>query len=104
MKIGIPPKAMMLALSVTLGLLLSTPAAADVRHGQELHTNNCVTCHTSMVGGDGSGLYTRADRRVTSQNQLVTQVNRCESTLGLNWFEEDVMAVVEYLNRNYYKF
>jgi cytochrome c2 len=102
MKISITMTATTLCLAV--GLLLSAPAVGDVKRGEELHAKNCVSCHTSMVGGNGSTLYTRADRRVNSLDQLITQVNFCETTLELRWFEEDVMAVVEYLNRNYYKF
>lgn len=101
MKFGITKKALVLATAMGL---LAAPVQADIKRGENLHGANCVSCHASMVGGNGSILYTRADRRVTSLNQLVTQVNRCEATLGLRWFEEDVMAVVEYLNRNYYKF
>lgn len=92
------------AFTGTVLLLASAVVHSDVRRGESLHTNNCVSCHTSMVGGDGSGLYTRADRRVNSREQLVSQVRRCESTLGLRWFDDDVMSVVEYLNENYYKF
>jgi cytochrome c2 len=102
MKIGITMTATTLCLA--MGLLLSSPAVSDVRRGEELHAKNCVSCHTSMVGGNGSALYTRTDRRINSLDQLIAQVNRCESSLELRWFEEDVMAVVEYLNRNYYKF
>ncbi|MFN2349950.1 MAG: cytochrome c [Thioalkalivibrio sp.] len=87
-----------------LALLFASPLHADPKRGESLHASNCVSCHVSMVGGNGSLLYTRADRTVGSRDQLIAQVNRCESTLGLRWFEEDVTAVVEYLNSNYYKF
>lgn len=87
------------------GLLLGTHALADdLQRGEQLHAQNCVSCHTSMVGGDGSLLYTRADRKVNNREQLISRVNQCETTLELQWFEEDVMAVVEYLDRNHYKF
>ena len=32
------------------------------------------------------------------------QVQRCELSLGLKWFEEDIDDVTAYLNSNYYNF
>ncbi|OOG27223.1 hypothetical protein B1C78_04395 [Thioalkalivibrio denitrificans] len=104
MKITINKTTAIPALCAAMVWLLSAPVAADVKRGENLHANNCVSCHASMVGGDGSSLYTRTDRKITSRSQLISQVNRCETTLGLGWFEEDVKAVVEFLDRNYYRF
>ena len=78
--------------------------AADVQLGEKLHQDNCISCHVSMAGGDGSGLYTREDRRVNSFDSLVTQVNRCNVNLGVGWFDDEVEAVAAYLNANYYQF
>jgi mono/diheme cytochrome c family protein len=104
MNTGKTAKSFVFATCVAAALLLGGPVAADVKRGETLHANHCVSCHASMVGGNGSNLYTRADRKVNSRDQLVSQVNRCETTLGLGWFEEDVRAVVEYLDKEYYKF
>ncbi len=98
------PTRTLTAVIAILALLFGASAQADVKRGQQLHAANCVSCHTSMVGGNGTALYTRANRMVGSRDQLITQVRRCESTLGLRWFDEDVMAVVEYLNSNFYRF
>jgi mono/diheme cytochrome c family protein len=87
-----------------LAMLSGASAQAEINRGQQLHSANCISCHTSMVGGNGTALYTRANRMVGSRDQLIAQVRRCESTLGLRWFDEDVMAVVEYLNSNFYRF
>ena len=92
------------SLLAATALILSFSAQADVKHGKELHNKNCVACHKSMTGGDGSTLYTRSSRRVKSLGGLEAQVRRCESNLGLRWFDEDIDAVVKYLNANYYKF
>jgi hypothetical protein len=70
---------------------------ADAARGQELHDKHCMKCHDTSV-------YTRENRRVTSQDSLVTQVKRCELNLGLRWFDNDVNDVVEYLNQSFYKF
>ncbi|ACL72166.1 conserved hypothetical protein [Thioalkalivibrio sulfidiphilus HL-EbGr7] len=98
------PSRTLTAVIAILALLFGASAQADVNRGQQLHATNCVSCHTSMVGGNGTALYTRANRLVGSRDQLIAQVRRCESTLGLRWFDEDVMAVVEYLNSNFYRF
>jgi mono/diheme cytochrome c family protein len=94
-------------LGTTLGTLLVTMAIgspAQAADAQKLHQENCVSCHTSMVGGDGSELYTRENRLVKSFDSLVTQVNRCNVNLGTGWFDEEVESVARYLSENYYKF
>lgn len=71
--------------------------AADTGNGQSLKEKNCTGCHED-------GVYTRKDRRVSSMAGLEQQVKRCELTLGLQWFDEDVNDVVAYLNETFYKF
>lgn len=89
----------------TIAILAWTMSfAADIGHGEKLHEANCKACHISMTGGDGSLLYTRDNRRVNSLAKLEAQVRRCESNLELKWFEEDINDVVQFLNKNYYKF
>ncbi len=83
-------------MAITLALLAGQ-SLADVERGKELHDANCVKCHDSSV-------YTREDRFVTSRDSLKTQVQRCNVNLGTQWFDEDVNAVTDYLNTNYYKF
>jgi hypothetical protein len=41
---------------------------------------------------------------VESLDGLERQVRRCETTIGLRWFDEDIQDVVGYLNRHYYRF
>ena len=65
--------------------------------GKSLHDANCTKCHDS-------GVYTREDRFVGDRDALTAQVKRCELNLGLQWFDEDVEAVVDHLDQNYYKF
>ena len=81
-----------------------TVNAGDFQNGKELHQSNCTTCHISIKGGDGSGIYTREDRRIESISALSKQVNRCKDSLGMPWPPEQVSDVVEYLNTKYYKF
>jgi mono/diheme cytochrome c family protein len=86
-----------LALGIVIGLSFSPLAgAADLKAGQALHDEHCLKCHDS-------GVYTREDRRISSLDGLRKQVKRCELSLGLTWFDEQVEDVVHYLNATYYK-
>lgn len=71
--------------------------AADLKAGQALHDANCLKCHDSAV-------YTRENRRVGSLVGLRKQVVRCQQSLGLTWFDDQIDDVVQYLNATYYKF
>ena len=98
-------KTLLITASASLLLLLNTTAsAADYKHGKQLHDENCITCHVSLVGGDGSGIYTRPDRRIDSKPALVNQVNRCQDSMSMPWPEAHVNDVVHYLNSKFYKF
>ena len=85
-------------------IIISTSANADIKNGKELHDSNCTSCHVSMQGGDGSGIYTRENSRMESYTALMKQVKRCRDSLGVEWPEEHVNDVVEYLNKSFYKF
>lgn len=90
---------------LTSSLLLSSSAIyADINNGKELHNANCTSCHISLQGGDGSGIYTRENNRIETYPALIKQVNRCRDSLGMQWPEEHVNDVVEYLNTTFYKF
>lgn len=79
-------------------------AKADMVNGKELHNSNCTSCHVSMQGGDGSGIYLRENKRIESHPALIKQVKRCRDSLGVPWPDEHVADVVEYLNSSFYKF
>ena len=78
--------------------------SANIENGKELHNSNCTSCHISIQGGDGSGIYTRENRRIESHSALIKQVNRCHDSLGLPWPDDHINDVVEYLNNTFYKF
>lgn len=93
------------AFVAALFLMITAPtSAADLERGEGLHQTNCLQCHADMLGGDGSAMYTRADRRVTSLAGLKQQVRRCRDNIGLMWFDEDVADVTAFLNTRYYRF
>lgn len=65
---------------------------------------DCAKCHSQRVGGDGSRMYTRPERKVKNPSQLLAQVRACNTMLNTGWFPEDEENVAAYLNRDYYKF
>lgn len=66
--------------------------------------NKCSSCHISTYGGDGSKMFTRADRKIKSASSLLTQVTRCSTNLNLSLFDEDEENIAAYLNKSFYKF
>jgi len=84
-------------ISAVVILLAQTPATADMERGKALTEKHCIGCHDD-------GVYTRKDRRATTLAALGKQVRRCETNLGLTWFDEETNDVINYLNTQYYKF
>lgn len=101
-------------LQTLIGSIVATAAAtalanpfpkADARKGERLvKESKCNACHVSIVGGDGTAMFTRADRKVKTAAGLLSQVRTCNTMLGTNWFPEDEENVAAYLNEAYYKF
>ncbi len=89
-------------------MLFTLPALAEEKlptdHGKTLHDKHCTSCHIGMTGGDDSTLYTRSNRKIKSRASLETQVQRCATNLDIQWFEDDVKAVADYLDKTWYKF
>lgn len=79
-------------------------AGGDPKIGKQMVEKNCISCHASSFGGDGSAIYTREDRRVTTPKGLIQQIRNCNTNLGLKWFDDEEMHVASYLNQTYYKF
>ena len=86
------------------GLLISATftatamAAGNEANGKKLFTGSkCNQCH-------GTEVYTRKDRKVTDLTKLEAQVRRCDSNLNTNWFDDEIIDVTAYLNKQYYKF
>jgi len=91
-------------------LLASTPALADpfpkgdAKIGKTLHDKSCVSCHVSMVGGDGSAMYSRLERKVKTVQQLQARIRTCNANVGANWFPDEENHAGAYLNNAYYHF
>ena len=89
-----------LLLCLSLGFGYSLPTLADSTDdidAKSIVHEKCSGCHDSSV-------YTRENRRVDSLPRLDSQVRMCDAQLGINLFDEDVSAIVNYLNNNYYHF
>jgi mono/diheme cytochrome c family protein len=94
------------ALALAAAPALANPfPKGDPAKGQALMTEaKCSACHVSMFGGDGSRIYTRPDRRVTSAEKLRAQVRFCATQVRASWFPEEEEHVAAYLNQQYYHF
>jgi len=83
--------------AILMAAISQATAATDTEHGKNLVKAHCTSCHDA-------GMYTRKDHKVTTLNGLQNQVRRCETNLELKWFDDDIDAVINYLNTQYYKF
>jgi cytochrome c len=92
------------ALMTSAGVQSAPFAQGDPRIGKTLHDKACVSCHVNMFGGDGSKIYTRADRKTQTAQQLAARISGCNANTGAGWFPEDEAHVAAYLNQQYYKF
>jgi hypothetical protein len=68
-----------------------------IAHGEQAHKSHCYKCHSDDV-------YTRENRFVKSLDALSKQVVRCKEGSDIPWFDEDADAVVQFLNKKYYRF
>lgn len=103
-------KNLVFILTLAAAPMLTLPAVAapfekgNVQAGKATHDKQCAGCHATKFGGDGSKIYTRADRRVKSASALAQQVTTCNAMLGNNLFPEDELHLAAYLNGQFYKF
>ena len=96
---------LLLALCATVPAHAALPfAKGDPKAGHALHDKACVSCHVKMYGGDGSKMYTRAERKTRTAAQLAGRVAGCNANTGAGWFPEDEAHVAAYLNQQYYHF
>ncbi len=63
----------------------------------------CNSCHAAMLGGDGSAIFTRANRKVHDTGGLIEQIVICSGNVGANLNAQEKQHLGAYLNR-YYNF
>jgi len=88
---------MRMILFLWLCLAFPLPAQEDIDTGRKLHDEHCQRCHTPDI-------YTREHRIVNSYAELAERVRQCELSNELTWFDEEINAVVDYLDATYYHF
>ena len=83
-------------------LLIST-TLVSANEGHELHKAQCIECHRKMTGGDGTILYKRDDKIVSSKSELEKRVTHCATGANTSWANPQIKAVTDYLNSNFYQ-
>lgn len=74
----------------------------NAQAGQKLFTQyKCNSCHSAMLGGDGSAIFTRANRKVHNADELVEQIKICSGNVGANLTAQEEQHLGAYLNRYY---
>jgi mono/diheme cytochrome c family protein len=74
----------------------TTPGVAETP-GRLLYSTHCAGCHTTQV-------HWRERKLAFDRSSLAAQVRLWQGKLGLGWSDDDVAAVVDYLNAVYYGF
>jgi cytochrome c553 len=98
-------------LAMVLILYVGTASAApdifafgDPKQGKKLYEERCAACHVAQFGGDGSSVFTRADRRIHTPAALLAQVQACNQRARAGLSAEGEQSVAAWLNERYYKF
>ncbi|MGB8518138.1 MAG: cytochrome c [Gallionella sp.] len=79
-------------------------AFGNVQTGEKMFAQyKCNRCHINMVGGDGSGIFTRTNRRVNNESQLIAQIGVCGGNVDKEFSAQEKLDLAAYLNR-YYQF
>jgi hypothetical protein len=76
----------------------------DPKQGRKLLEEKCTACHVAHFGGDGSGVFTRSPRRVSSAASLLAWVQRCNAGNKLDLGPEAEESLAARLNEAYYRF
>jgi len=77
-------------------------ADGNAQAGEKLFNQyKCNSCHSAMLGGDGSAIFTRADRKVHNANELIEQIKFCSGNVGAHLTTQQEQHLGAYLNRYY---
>ena len=86
-----------LLVSLMLFMLLLPLSVRTEDRGRMLYQNHCIACHESTV-------HIRAGTKAKQYADIEKFARRFSKLAGVDWNDSDMTAVVEYLNRKYYKF
>ena len=81
-------------LLILFSLVSANALAVD---GKQVYHKNCTGCH-------GTEVFTRPNRRVKNMAELSSRVRQCSYATEVKWFDEEINAVTDYLNKSFYKF
>ena len=76
-------------------LFAQTYVAGDIERGKALYANHCLSCHESIV-------HIRDRKKAKTIEQLKSLVIRWANTTTLNWQQEEIDDVANYLNVRFY--
>lgn len=89
------------------GFLLSASALAadgvvDAENGKLLYeeSDKCIRCHAE--GEAYADIYTR-DTKAADKVKLESWVRNCDVKFKTNWFDDEIMDVVAYLDQTFYQ-
>ena len=74
----------------------ATQATSTLR-GLELYENYCTACHTSLV-------HIQEKKKGQSLGLVERWIRRWAAELKLQWRDEEVKEVLQYLNSRYYRY
>lgn len=81
-----------------LFFLLSATLYGDTAKGKILyHEAKCAQCHSDDI-------FVHEDRKIKNLKQLKKRVTWCNHQHDASWFDDEVLHVVDYLNKHFYKF
>jgi len=83
--------------AIILLMAYSIPASANAERGRLLYENHCTSCHTSTA-------HVRDQRKTKTPAELRAWILRWSGELKLNWSEDELTDVYQYLNNHFYKF
>lgn len=96
--------AVLLALAGGAALADAPWDQVDAPRAKALHDKACISCHSRLYGGDGSGIYTRNDRLLSTRQGLLQRVAVCNAQAKAGWSRDQEAGVAAWLNRQYYHF
>jgi hypothetical protein len=80
-------------------------AKGNAENGKKLIVKyDCNSCHKGKMGGDGSAIYTRANRIVIGADNLIDRMEQCSGAIGKNLTTQEKLDLAAHLNQTYYHF
>lgn len=92
-----PPPALMEIPAETPAVTATAQDRTPPSRGEMLYENHCTSCHES-------GVHIREQHVVRNPADLRVQVRRWAEYQNLHWQDDEVEAVIQYVNSRYYRF